>query len=307
MIGLITVNYNDSDTVKVFIEKVVLLEEINYIIVVDNASTDGSFGILSSFAEKYNKVDVIQSGKNGGYGYGNNCGVRYAVKKYHCDAVLVSNPDVVFDGTAVRRMKAALDADRKTAAAAPLMKDGRGKNCTQTAWKVPKSGWGFVFMDLPFIRYLLKHRYYYSRQKLTEREPVRTEALAGSLLMLRTEDFVKAGGYDESLFLYCEETVLAIRLERICKRSLLLTDISYIHNHSTTICRSYRSLRERVRLLFESKATVLKKYYGYSGLRLRVFYKVRWLCLRYAGCRDFISRLARCRDFISVLAGRKGK
>lgn len=287
MISLITVNYNDSSTVKAFVKMAVLFEDVNHMIIVDNQSTDGSYEILLAFAEKYENVEVIQSGKNGGYGYGNNYGMRYAIEKYHSDAVLVSNADVVFCNTTVRRMKEALDTDRKLAAVAPLMKDRHGRNTRQTAWRIPESGWGFLFMDAPLIRFMIRHRYYYNMRELSAGNHLKTDALVGSLVMFRTSDILRAGGYDEDLFLYCEETVLATRLKGIRKQSLLLTDISYIHNHSTTICKRYSSFAERVRLLWESKETVLKKYYGFRGVRLQIFYKIRSCCFFYAKCRDF--------------------
>ncbi len=289
MISLITVNYNDSTTVRDLVERVVSFEDISRVIVVDNDSDDGSFSVLKDLERIYEKVDVIQSGKNGGYGYGNNCGIRYAVETYRPDAVLISNPDVIFDNDAVRQMKAVLDTYADAAAAAPVMKDCRGRYCRWTAWRLPRSGWGFLFMDAPLARYLLRRRYYYSIPHPEFQSRIEVDAVAGALLMLRAADAARAGYYDEELFLYCEESVLAMKLKAIGRRSYLLTDISYTHHHSTTIQKSYQTFLQKVRLLWNSKETVLKKYYGFHGLRLIVFYIVRQFCYVYAWVRGLLA------------------
>lgn len=288
MISLVTVNYNDSKTVAGFVEMAVRFSHINHIIVVDNGSTDGSFEELKGLEKRYGKVTVIQSGKNGGYGYGNNRGIQYAAETYHSDFIVVANPDVRFDDHAVYRMKEALDSHRDCAAAAPVMHDRKGRSMLQTAWRVPKSGWGFILMDLPLARSLLRTRYYYDIQKLRPGPQLEVDAVAGALLMLRAADFIKAGYYDEALFLYCEESVLAMKLQAVHKRSLLLTDVCYVHEPSTTIHKTYRTFAKKVRLLWESKETVLKKYYGFDGLRLKVCRLAKGYCCIYAFIRGFL-------------------
>lgn len=289
MISLITVNYNDSMVTREFVERIVSFEDISHIIVVDNHSSDGSFSILEELGRIYEKVDVIESGKNGGYGYGNNYGIRYAVEKYHSDALLISNPDVFFDNYAVRRMKAVLDTQADAAVAAPVSKDCYGRYCRQAAWRIPKSGWGFIFMDAPLVRYLLRGRYYYKIRDLRSESRIEVDAVSGALLMLRAADVVRAGYYDEELFLYCEESVLAMKLKAIGRRSFLLTNIQYMHHPSTTILKSYRTFLQRMQLLWKSKEIVLKKYYGFHGLRLVVFYIARKFCYVYAWVRGLLA------------------
>lgn len=92
-IGIILVNYN---TCKDTIECIDSLKKISYknymIIVVDNCSTDQSFKKL----KKIKNIDVVQSGRNGGFAYGNNIGIKYALTK-GCDQVLLLNNDTVVE------------------------------------------------------------------------------------------------------------------------------------------------------------------------------------------------------------------
>lgn len=75
-VSIIIVNYNTLQITQNCIDSVVeKTKGIQYeIILVDNASTDGS----KEFFEKDNRVKYIYSEKNGGFGYGNNLGMKIA-------------------------------------------------------------------------------------------------------------------------------------------------------------------------------------------------------------------------------------
>ena len=92
MIGCVVLNYNDYKTTTDFVLRVKEMKSIDLIVVVDNYSTDDSFHQLLSLESE--KVHVIQSSKNGGYGYGNNVGIEYLKGKV--DYILIANPDVEF-------------------------------------------------------------------------------------------------------------------------------------------------------------------------------------------------------------------
>ena len=80
-IGVIILNQNDSDTTRKLYETIQGYDSIDHIVIVGNLSPDGSFRQLKSLAG--DKVDVIQSDKNGGYSYGNNYGAFYLIDKYN--------------------------------------------------------------------------------------------------------------------------------------------------------------------------------------------------------------------------------
>lgn len=62
------------------------------IIVVDNASPDNSLDVLG----KINKIKLISAPMNGGFSYGNNLGIRYAMEQ-RCTNVILLNNDTVVD------------------------------------------------------------------------------------------------------------------------------------------------------------------------------------------------------------------
>ena len=92
-VSIIIINYNTCqmtcECINSIIEKT---QGLQYeIILVDNASTDGS----KEFFEKDERIKYIYSEKNGGFGYGNNLGMKVAKGKYffllNSDTLLINN------------------------------------------------------------------------------------------------------------------------------------------------------------------------------------------------------------------------
>ena len=71
-IGIVILNYKDSDNTKKLCQLISEYNLIDKIVVVDNLSPDDSFERLIGL--KSDKIDDLQSDKNGGYSYGNNYG-----------------------------------------------------------------------------------------------------------------------------------------------------------------------------------------------------------------------------------------
>ena len=76
----VILNWRTADmTLKAAEAAVVAMEGIKgEILIVDNDSQDGSFEAMSAAIESkdWPRVTVLQSGRNGGYGAGNNFGIR---------------------------------------------------------------------------------------------------------------------------------------------------------------------------------------------------------------------------------------
>ena len=79
MVDVLILNYNDAKTTLEYVEKVKNYKNIRKILVVDNCSTDDSTQMFQKNVS--DKLEVISSGRNGGYGAGNNYGIRYLADK----------------------------------------------------------------------------------------------------------------------------------------------------------------------------------------------------------------------------------
>ena len=96
------------------------------------------------------------------------------------------------------------------------------------------------------------------------------DAVTGAMLMVRVKDFKAAGGYDENIFLFGEENVFGIKMKSISKKTLLVTDYYFIHNHSTSINKSIPSKLHQKELIYKSRTYVLKKYYGFNAFEMLI-------------------------------------
>uniref|UniRef100_UPI0006D0DB42 glycosyltransferase n=1 Tax=Clostridium sp. NkU-1 TaxID=1095009 RepID=UPI0006D0DB42 len=102
-ISCIILNYNDAETTISLVNSLVNYEILDSIVIVDNCSTDDSASRLQAI--EAGKVHFISSEKNGGYGYGNNQGIRYAYGNLHATHVLIANPDVKVTEECIQAMK----------------------------------------------------------------------------------------------------------------------------------------------------------------------------------------------------------
>lgn len=258
-INCVILNYNDAETVERLVHMIHDYDYLEHIVVVDNASTDDSYEQLQVLQNE--KVDLIRAEKNGGYGAGNNIGVRYAIEKNGATHVLIANPDVVFSENCVIQMSRMFKKHPDTGVVAARMQDevfGTGGN-TYNGWKLH----GFVGELLamgPVSRRLFHRCLQYPESYFRDKKAVYVDAVHGSMLMVSAEAFKECGGYDEGIFLYQEEAVLGMRMKTAGYRTVLLLTQEYQHQHSVSISKSYEKLIQRQRLRNESTLYYMKNY-----------------------------------------------
>lgn len=120
-VSIVMVNFNGKADLSSCLES---LKKQTYsdfeIVIVDNASTDGSVEFLKA---KFPYVNLIETGKNLGFGAGNNVGIKHSRGKY----IIFTNYDVEFDPDWLLRMITTASSDDKIGLVAPkiLLYDSR--------------------------------------------------------------------------------------------------------------------------------------------------------------------------------------
>ena len=90
-LSIIILNWNGKKMTEECLNSLIPQINNNFeIIVVDNASTDGSVKYLK---QKFSKIKIIESRENAGYAGGNNLGVKNAKGEY----ILILNNDIIVD------------------------------------------------------------------------------------------------------------------------------------------------------------------------------------------------------------------
>lgn len=270
----VILNYNDSETTISLIKQLENYCELDYIVIVDNMSTDDSYEILKKFESI--KIYVVSSEYNGGYGYGNNFGIRYSYEKLNTDFTLIANPDVIFSNRCVRKLRQVLIEKKECAVSAAIPLNFNEKRQKIIAWKLPS-----IIQEVLSASIVLSKIFgsftSYSAEYYKNKELCYVDVVQGAMLMVDTKLMIKYGMYDEDFFLYGEEQVLAKKLKQNGYKSVLLLNENYVHNHSVSINKSYKSLIKKRQLMMNSKLLYLKKYLKME--RIKFYFSVTFFKL----------------------------
>ena len=255
----IILNYNDAPTTINLVEQIKEYSHLDFIVIVDNCSTDNSWERLQGC--KSEKIHVIKSPKNGGYGAGNNIGLRYSSDVLKADYSLIANPDVFFDEDCIKKMCQTFQDDSSVAVVS-----AKQSNSVDCAWKNCGAMRHILATSL-FFEIWLKIRSY-SKEYFSEKKMVSVFAVPGSLLMVDLKKMLEHGMYDEEFFLYYEEFVLAQKFADAGLKTFLRLDCSYVHNHHVSISKSYNRWSQQHSILLKSAELFLKKYKKINALQM---------------------------------------
>ncbi|MFP7569262.1 glycosyltransferase [Marivita sp. S2033] len=187
------------------------------ILLVDNASPDNSFATMQAGVRDANwpqdlDVRVLQSGRNGGFGAGNNFGIRAGLSI--CPTakfVYILNPDAQIEPDAISTLVAHLEAHPKAGIAGSYIHGEDGEDhCS--AFRLPGLASEFEASARlgPVTRAL--RDYVLPLHVPDSSGPVGW--IVGASMLARTEVLNDIGLFDETFFLYFEETDLCLRAQR---------------------------------------------------------------------------------------------
>jgi N-acetylglucosaminyl-diphospho-decaprenol L-rhamnosyltransferase len=192
------------------------------IVVVDNASGDS---IGQRLAVEVPAASLLVESENRGYGAACNRGARETSRPL----ILFLNSDAVVQPGAVASLVAALDSDPRAAAVGPRLENPDG-GLQPSIQRLPSLR--RIFFESSGLAYLSGGRgpfrgHSATREDHSRAQPV--ESLKGAALLVRRSAFEHAGGFDETFFLYAEETDLMARWRRLGWRLLFEPSARVVH------------------------------------------------------------------------------
>ena len=177
----------------------------------------------------------------------------YCLNNFRSKYIAVSNPDVIISDSTIYDCAVFLSKHKEYTMVAPSMKNTKGQ-IVGSAWKL-RSWFKYASSGLRFS----KPQPFVNTFQCSDKGYVSCDCLAGSFFAFDANAFSKIGMFDEETFLYCEETILGFRNGN--NRAAVLLNSFFVHAHSTTISKTYKSEFKKKKILWKSKSYVLKKYY----------------------------------------------
>lgn len=202
-VSAVVVNYNAAGHLADCVRSL-RVDGADEIVVVDNASTDGS---RDAVAHADPSARWIDTGRNLGFGRAANRGVVAATH----DVVAVMNPDAVVEPGAIKALVDVLDRDPAVAVVGPRV-ENPGGTWYPSARAFPSLG---DALGHAFLHYLSPDNRYSRRYKLLDwdHDSVRdVDWVSGTFMLVRRSAFESVGGFDESFFMYVEDVDLCWRL-----------------------------------------------------------------------------------------------
>ena len=206
-IAVVVVNYNTREFLRSCLSAV-LREKPSEVIVVDNASSDGSVEMLKA---SYPGVFLHENRRNIGYGAAAN----QAISGSNADYLLLLNSDTMVHAGTLHALTTYLDQHPDVAIVGPRLVNPDGSlqpSCYPfpgtIRWYLHYEISGQIIRRTPILAERQQSIWPHSRAQ-------RVPWVMGAALAIRRKAFNAVGGFDESFFMYCEETDLCYRLSTV--------------------------------------------------------------------------------------------
>jgi len=240
------------------------------ILVVDNASTDGSPAMVR---RRFPQVQLIENLENVGFARANNQAIRRSRGRY----VLLLNSDTELHPGALEQMLEYMEDHPWVGACGPQLRNADGTHqisCQPmlTPWR---EFWRLTFLER------IKRRASYDFSQRDFRSPRQVEVLKGACLLVRRAALDQVGLLDEQYFMYTEEVDLCYRLRQAGWQLFWLPQARVTHYGEG----STRQVAEAMYLqLYRSKIQFYRKVGGARQARLfkllvTLAYLPRWLAM----------------------------
>ncbi|MBE0514906.1 glycosyltransferase [Sulfurimonas sp.] len=217
-ISIIIVTYNSESVIKECLESLDKYNDIEdkvEIIIVDNSPI---FNIERFVNDLNLKLDIrlIHNPQNCGFGQGNNIGAKAA----RGELLFILNPDTILVEPIFKFLLKEFEDEKLTAAGFRLI--DRDGNDNDSVGLLPE--YNYIYLPRRVLNYLVIHLGLLSKFIFPW----------GADLIVRKKDFIKAGMFDEAMFLCNEEPDLTHRLN-IEKVKIFDKNIVHLEGHTTEV------------------------------------------------------------------------
>ncbi len=259
-LSIIVVTYNSINEIGDCLNALIdqnTAQDFNFeVIVIDNASADGTFAYLQENYSNNNLFKLVYNNENTGFALACNQGVQMSMGQY----VMLLNPDTVAPAGRIAQLVQYIDSNESIGVIGPRIVDefgtaqeSYGNQLTLKEEFIGKLFYSKYFEVFPFIK-KWKH------QKLLSNEISEVGWIGGACMLTRKSLYTKAGGIDKEFFLchadmidYCK------KVKDFGYKIILYPNVSIVHKGSKSVVNN----RDRVlRVAYLGTLYFFKKYYS---------------------------------------------
>jgi hypothetical protein len=224
VISTIIVNYNAGELLRSCVDSLLNCPLEIEIIVVDNASKDGSLDALLGLPS----VHIIKNSANVGFATACNRGARVASAPF----LLFLNPDCSFNPGALAGLLNAMGVDERVGMAGGFLlnldgtEQAGGRRAIPTPWRSFVRAFGLARFSDRWPRLFFDFNLH--KQPLPD-HAIEVEAISGACMMVRREAMQDVGEWDEGYFLHCEDLDWCMRFRQQKWKILFVPSVQIIH------------------------------------------------------------------------------
>lgn len=224
---IIIVNFNSGECLTRCLESIEVHAPAANVIVIDNASTDGSTG---SSALQRDGVSLHVNPQNVGFARGVNQGLAATFR----DLVMLLNPDCYLLPGAAERLEQELRSYPECAIAGPKILNDDG-SVQGSARGDPTLFTGLFGRTTLLTRLfpnskLARRNVRTDAQRVANGESYAVDWVSGACMMARREVLTDVGGFDERYFLYWEDADLCRRLRNKGRSTRYVPSCTVVHS-----------------------------------------------------------------------------
>lgn len=270
-VSIIIVNYNTKQLTKACIDSIIeYTTEVTYeIILVDNASTDGSVEMFS----RDTNIRFLPQSQNLGFGKANNIGIQVAKGRY----VFLLNSDTYLCNNALKLFFDFCEGnhDKKIGAVGCLL-NGKDLKRTHSFADFPKIS-KVLFSRLVNPLYKLFGNTYNTldNDSLIKDSPFKVDYVTGADIFIRKSLLDKYGAFDPEFFMYFEETEMQHRLTKAGYPSYILPAPEIVHLEGSSIKKTNKRNIRKMMMVQRSQFLYFKKTasrFSYILFRIMFFF-----------------------------------
>lgn len=223
-VSAIIVNYNAGPLLRACVDSLLACPLAIEIIVVDNASHDGSLGGLPESPH----IRVIRNPANVGFAAACNIGIGASSAPF----LLFLNPDCVVQLGVVSILLAALQSASRVGMVGGLLvnedgsEQGGGRRAVPTPWRSFVRAFGLHRFAHRWPK--LFYDFHLHKQPLPE-SPIEVEAISGACMLVKRAAVEEVGLWDEGYFLHCEDLDWCMRFRQRGWQILFVPDARIVH------------------------------------------------------------------------------